>query len=445
MPGLSKDDFETSDRLKSQVKFPVWPKTSSPDRKLPMPRKTPIIIFLYNRLFDPLIQGNFWLYIKDYLQDPDAPVRFHVITYEDPRHPLTDAQKALVGQWRKQGLEWTALTWHPGMSLVQKFRDVLSGLVAVARLRMKGYCHIAALGSVAGSFAHFCALPLRMRLFLYQYEPHSEVSRDAGAWDEKSLQFRLARFFERRSAEYAHVIASGTRFMGDRLHDEWGVRGKFFRIPTVVNENKFSHDAAVESDVRRQLGIGKDQPVLFYSGKFGGLYYATEIPRAFAWLREYEPRLHMLIVTPNEDDYVHGLFSGAGVDRSHYSVCHSSYDEIERYYFAGDMGLITIPPGPGQKFRSSIKVGEYLCAGMPFLTPTGVSEDYLHAIERNVGVVVEDFDEPSIRKAWPEIKRYLDMDRSARRAHCRAFGIEYRGFSSLNPVFRAAIDALRAE
>jgi len=407
--------------------------------------KTQIVIFLYNRLFDPLIQGNFWLYIRDYLSDPDAPVHFHVVTFEDPRHPLTQEQKDLVAHWQAQGLEWTALTWHPGMGLMQKFRDVLSGFYAVTRLRMRGYRHIAALGSVAGSFAYMCAAPLRMRLFLYQYEPHSEVSRDAGAWDEASLQYKLAWYFERKSAEYAHVVASGTRFMGERLKDEWGVRAEFFRVPTVVNEEKFKYDPEVAGTVRSELGLEPDQPVLFYTGKFGGLYYDIEIAQAFQWLREYDKRLHLLIVTPNDDEEVHELFARAGVDRSHYSVCHSAYDEIERYYFVGDLGLITIPPGPGQKFRSSIKVGEYLCAGMPFLTPTGVSEDYLHASEQDVGVVVDDFSEASIRGAWPEIKRYLDMDREERRAHCRSFGISYRGFSSLNPVFRSAIDALRSK
>ncbi len=401
-----------------------------------------VIIFLYNRLFDPLIQGNFWLYIKDYLDDPAAPVHFHVVTYEDPRHPLTEEQKRLVKRWERQGLEWTPLIWHPGMGLGQKLKDVMSGFGAVTRLRYQGWRHIVALGSVAGSFAYMCAVILRMRLFLYQYEPHSEVSVAAGAWQEASAQYKLARFFEKRSAHYAHVIASGTRFMGERLKDEWGVRAKFFRVPTVVNENKFLFDGEVGRGIRRDLGIGEDQPVLFYTGKFGGLYYAGEIPRAFGWLREYEPRLHMLIVTPNDDDYVHGLFTEAGVDRAHYSVCHSAYDDIERYYFAGDMGLITIPPGPGQEFRSSIKVGEYLCAGMPFLTPTGVSEDYFHATEQDVGVVVDNFDEHAIRGSWPEIRRFLQMNREARRHRCRTFGIAYRGFSSLNPVFKSAMTAL---
>jgi len=401
-----------------------------------------VIIFLYNRLFDPLIQGNFWLYIQDYLDDDETPLRFHLVTYEDPRYPLTERQKGIVDRWKTRGLEWTPLTWHAGTNILRKSRDVLSGFAALVRLRAQGWRHVVTLGSVAGSFAYMCALPLRMRLFQYQYEPHSEVSRDAGAWAESSPQFRLARFFERRSAEYSHVIASGTRFMGERLKDEWGVRAKFFRVPTVVNEDKFAFDADVGAQVRADLGISLDQPVLFYTGKFGGLYYAKEIAQAYAWLREYEPRLHLLIVTPNDDSYVKSLFDSVNVSDEFYSICHSSYDDIERYYFAGDLGLITIPPGPGQKFRSSIKVGEYLCSGMPFLTPTGVSEDYIHAIEQDVGVVVPDFSEAAIRGAWPEIQRYLEEDRFRRRARCRAFGVSYRGFSSLNPVFRSAMSAL---
>jgi hypothetical protein len=404
-------------------------------------QKTPIVIFLYNRLFDPLIQGNFWLYIKDYLNDPHSPVSFHVITYEDEKHPLTADQRALVDSWIAKGLEWTPLTWHAGMGLRQKLTDILAGFRVVRRLHGKGMNHIAALGSVAGSFAYMCAAALGMRLFLYQYEPHSDVSVASGAWSETSIQTRLARFFEKRSANYAHVIASGTRFMGERLKKEWKVRGEFFRVPTVVNEIKFEFDSEIGSQVRNELGIGEDQPVLFYTGKFGGLYYAEEIALAYGWLRESEPNLHFLIVTPNEDDYVHSLFAMAGVDRAHYSICHSSYDQIERFYFAGDLGLITIPPGPGQQFRSSIKVGEYLCAGMPFLTPTGVSEDYVHATEQDVGVVVENYGQEAIRKAWPEIQRYLNEAKDSRRTRCRTFGIAYRGFSSLNPVFRDAVSA----
>ena len=68
-----------------------------------MPQKQKIIIFLYNRFFDPLIQGNFWLYIKDYLENENNPYQFHLITYENPEFPLTEEQDKLIAKWKEQG------------------------------------------------------------------------------------------------------------------------------------------------------------------------------------------------------------------------------------------------------------------------------------------------------------------------------------------------------
>lgn len=405
-------------------------------------KKNTVAIYLYNRLFDPLIQSNFWLYIKDYLNDPASEVRFHLITYEDPKFPLTAEQQVLVAGWKAQGLEWTALNWHPGMSLKQKSADLLNGLKLLARLRLRGIRHVMTLGSVAGTFGYVCARALGMRLYLYQYEPHSELSRDAGAWPGDSLQFKLSYWLERKSAEYATVVASGTRFMRERLKDQWGIKGRFIQIPTVANDRKFTFDAHIRAKVRAELGLNDADKVLFYSGKFGGLYYGVETALLFRWLLDIDPTLKMLIVTPHTDDEVHALYDQAGVPRNAYFVRHSSYDDIHRFYFAGDMGLITIPPGPSQFFRSSIKVGEYLCSGMPFITPWGVSEDYLYATEKNVGVVVQEFSEIEVKAAWPRIKHYFDMDPAVLRAHCREVGVDYRGFDALNPRFKSAVEHL---
>ncbi|MGH1367090.1 MAG: hypothetical protein ACRBCL_00635 [Maritimibacter sp.] len=406
-----------------------------------MPAKTPVVIFLYNRFFDPLVQGNFWLFIKDYLEDEDAPVRFHVITFEDENFPLTPEQLAQVDIWRDAGLEWTPLDWHPGMGLATKLRDVFAGFLTLAKLRAKGWKHIIAFCAIAGAFSYLCATVLRMRLFIHSYEPHSEISRDAGAWSEESKQYKITRILEKRSAKFAHVIASGTRFMGDRLN-KWKARATFFRIPSVVNDTKFSFDPEARRTTRKSLGIEQNQSVVLYTGKFGGLYYGIETARAFSCMLEHDPSLHMLIVSPNAPEDIQDLFDQAKVPAHRYSICQSSYDEIERYYSAGDIGLITIPPGPGQKFRSSIKVGEYLCAGMPFLTSTGVSEDYIHAQEQDVGVVVDSFDDACIHAAWPEIERYFEESPDEKRQRCRSFGVSYRGFSSLNPVFKSAVSAL---
>jgi hypothetical protein len=401
-----------------------------------------VIIFLYNRLFDPLIQGNFWLYIRDLLADMDSPVRLHVVTYEDSRFPLTEEQQQQVAEWKSQGLEWTALDWHPGIGMKQKLADVMAGFRAVAGLRMKGYGHIVTLGSVAGTFAYLYAIPLRMKLFLYQFEPHSEYAVDNGMWPADSLQTKISRVLEWRAARFATVVASGTRFMRERVKDVWKSKAAFVKIPTVANDQKFIFDPELRKKVRGELGVTEGQPVLFYPGKFEGLYYGDETAFMFRWLREEEPRLHFLIVTPHDDADVHARFERASVPREAYSIRHSDYADIHRYFFAADFAVIAVPPGPSKKFISNIKVGEYLCAGLPYLITRGVSEDYLFAEEKDVGVVVDDFTEADIKEAWPRIRGYLERDRDALRAHCREKGLGYRGFEALNPRFRKAIAIL---
>lgn len=401
-----------------------------------------VIIFLYNRLFDPLIQSNFWLYIQDYLDDPDRNVDFHVVSYENPEFPLTDEQKKLVLKWQSQGLEWSTLTWHPGFGGRQKFIDIFNGLKLVLGLRAKGMQHILTLGSVAGTFAYIYARLLFMRLYLYQFEPHSELSRDAGAWPAESLQFKISAFLEKRAACFATVIASGTKFMRERVKDQWGAKGTFIKIPTVANDRKFHFDPAIRKEVRAELGLTEQNNVIYYPGKFHGLYYGVKTAWLFRWLLDFDPLMRMLIVTPHDDEEVRALFDEAGVPRETYFICHSNYEDIHRYAFAGDMGLITIPPGPSQYFRSSIKVGEYLCAGIPFLTPYGVSEDFIYATEQDVGVVVKEFSETEVKSAWPRIQSYFVRDRDELRRHCREVGLGYRGFDALNPKFRKAVDIL---
>jgi hypothetical protein len=408
-------------------------------------KKKKLGIFLYNRLFDPLIQSNFWLYINDYLNDPNGnPYELGVITYENPKFPLTDEQKELVERWKAKGLTWIALQWNPGTSILSKVKDIAQGFFAVLKLRLQGYGHFVSLASVAGNYLYLYYLFLRFDFFLYQFEPHSEYAIDNKMWGEKSFQYKVAHYLERRSAGRAKVIASGTRFMQQRLKEEWKVKGKFFKIATVANDKKFLFSQSIRDRMRQQLGFAADTRVLFYPGKFGDLYYREETAFMFKWLHELDPHFHFLIVTPHTDDDVIKLFEQAHVERNTYTIAHCEYSEIHHYFAVADFAVIAVPPGPSKKFISNIKVGEYLTAGLPYLITKGISEDYIFAIERNVGVVVEDFKEGFVKNAYPEIDRFLTMDKEELRSRCRIAGLEYRGFDGLNKTFKEAIAYLCA-
>lgn len=404
-----------------------------------MQSKPKIILFLYNRLFDPLIQSNFWLYINDYLEDENNPYQFHLVTYENPEFPLTAEQKLLVEKWKSQGLEWSTLTWHQGSGLKQKFIDLFNGFRRVMKLRFKGYKHIVTLGSIAGTYAYLYTIPLRLKLFLYQFEPHSEYAIDNGMWSKDSKQYKISHYLEKRAARAAKVVASGTVFMQKRVKDIWQSKAEFFRIPTVANDKKFIFNQQDREEIRKRYNIAMDKWVLYYPGKFGDLYYKKEFAWMYKWLKEEEPRLHLLIVTPHTDEEIHKLFEIASVEKEDYTIAHCDYKDIHKYASASDFAIISVPPGPSKKFISNIKVGEYLCAGMPFLITKGISEDYIYATEKDVGVVVDDFVEVDVKKAWPEIREYLQRDPEQLRNHCREVGLDYRGFDGLNKKFKDAI------
>ena len=406
--------------------------------------KPKVVIFLYNRFFDPLIESNFWLYIRDYLESEDNPYQFHLITYENPDFPLIDEQKRLVEEWKTKGLEWTPLQWHKGKELKNKFLDLFDGFRVVTKLRFRGYNHIVTLGSVAGTYAYTYALPLRMRLFLYQFEPHSEYAIDNGMWSRESKQYKISHFLEKRAGLYATTIASGTIFMQERVKDVWKSKAKFIRIPTVANDKKFIFNEKEREETREKLGITKEQWVLYYPGKFGDLYYREEFAWMYKWLKEEQAKFHLLIVTPHLDSEVKALFDSAGVSPEDYTIAHSEYKDIHKYHFASDFAIISVPQGESKKFISNIKVGEYLCAGLPFLINKGISEDYIYATEKNVGVVVDGFVKDEIKKAVPQIEAYLNKDRDTLRIHCREVGLEYRGFDILNQKFKEALISLTA-
>jgi len=402
-----------------------------------------VILFLYNRLFDQVNQSNFWLYIKDYLINDRYAYKFHVVTYENSKLPLTTEQLELLNEWKDKGLKWTPLKWHQGTQLWKKLLDMTKGLFVVSGLRIKGYKHIVTLASVAGGFAYVYSKILRLKLFMYSFEPHSEYGVDNGMWTQSSRQYKITSYLEKKSAHFATVVASGTRFMEYRIKEEWKSNANFIKLPTVVDDQKFRYNEFDRKKIRKLLNISEGKQLLYYPGKFGNLYYsASQFACMFKWIREEDSGIHLLVVTPQDIQEVKKLFDEAGVNSTDYTITQCEYTDIQKFHSASDFAIISVPPGPSKKFISNIKVGEYLCAGLPFLITHGVSEDYIYANEKQVGVVVKDFTKDEVKKAYPKIKTFLDTDKKKLRQHCREVGTEYRGFKKLNDSFKKAMQIL---
>lgn len=406
-------------------------------------KKKGVIIFLYNRLFDPVIQSNFWLYIDDLLSHSTLSVQFFLISFEDKNFPLTPEQEEKVSQWEQQGLIWIKLKWHAGLSPLAKVLDLINGGFQILKLRLRGVSRVISVASLSGGLVYLYSLVMPLRRYVYCYEPHSEYAADNGIWKRSSMPFKVLNCLEKKCAKNAFLLSSGTVFMRQRIQENWGYdKPEFIQIPTVVNDEKFKPNAEDRAAVRQELGIDEQTHLIYYPGKFGDLYYEDEIVLMYKWLKEKLDNLHFLIVSPNDPSFIHELFDKYGIAKKDYSLRQSNYENIHRFFSAADFGIVAVAPGPSKKFVSNIKVGEYLCTGLPYLITEGVSEDYLYATTKNVGVVVSEFSEEEIKRAAPAVGEFLQMNNQERIAHCRQVGVEYRGLSVLKLKFSEALTRL---
>ncbi|MBI2269193.1 MAG: hypothetical protein HYU69_02430 [Bacteroidetes bacterium] len=403
-----------------------------------------IIIFLYNSLFDPLIQSNIYLYIRAISQTLPDKYEFTFITYEEKNQVdfyTSEHNQEILNELTLLNIHWISLKWRPGLNIVNKFLDLISPLPALIMLKSNNYNSIVSLASVSGSFAYLYSAVLGFNHYLYQFEPHSDFEVDANRYKHSSLQYKTLNMLEKKSVKKAKVISTGTNAMIQTL-SQWGAKGMIYKIPSVVNENKFNFSNAERSLIRNELNIPENATVVLYTGKFGGLYYKEEIIEFLGELLKLNPLYYILIVTPNDKKELEYLCIKHKISSNNLTITGSTHDAIHKYYFAADIGIVGIPSTPSQIYRSPIKTGEYLASGIPYIVCRGVSDDDLYAERYKIGVVVEGMSASSANYVHPKIMDILSENKEQLRMRCRKYGIEYRGFSVLYPTFVKALNSL---
>ena len=392
--------------------------------------KKHLVVFVYNSYNDPLFKGILLPYLLR--ERENNRFVFHLITYEQKDYKVTLKDKEEVKSYLlENNIHWFPLKWHSGngfVSLFLKAYDVLAAFVLIGYLKgkysLKG---ILSLGTVAGSMAYLLSTTYRLKVYLYQYEMHSEFLKDYKIWNEESISFKILNYLERKSAQKASVIATGTSHMVDRLSDEKGVNAKLFRLPSCIDDVHFVWDSKLS--LKRKIGFDR-KLVILYVGKFGGIYYTEEVFQLFKSLLKKNVDIRFLIVTPQDHREIVSYFDCYNIPRTHYHITSAEHQEVRKYINSADIGLVTVAPLPSQKYRSPIKVGEYLCCGLPYLVCRGVSEDDIVAEEHNVGVVLEDFSEESLSIVYPKILSMLNQDKQDLAKRCRKIGQQYRGFTN---------------
>ena len=245
--------------------------------------------------------------------------------------------------------------------------------------------------SMAGCYAAILRAFGFTRCVCVNFEPHSSYMRDAGVWKAGSLKYRFMSRLERYQVRRADVVVVPTAAV-EAFVRSTGSRASLHLQGVTIDVASNLGDPRVASAYRVEWGVGNEDVVLFYAGKFNGLYCSEqEYVRFMISACQADARVRHVVVT--FPAHLAALRAAPGFDTvagRTVLLLPVAPEVLKDMLPAADLGVVAVPPTPSQVFRSPVKTALYWAAGVPILINKGVSDDWWIARERGVGHVLDD-------------------------------------------------------
>jgi glycosyltransferase involved in cell wall biosynthesis len=337
------------------------------------------------------------------------------MTFEPRMKPRWTGQTLRDEQARLQaeGISWTALPYHKSPSAPATLYDIAAGALSAVRLVRRhsidvlhARAHIPLAIALLAARVTGCALVFDIRGLM------AEEYADAGVWAENSLKFRAIKRLEQagiRKADQLVVLTKAMKnwLLDNRLRDADSVEV----IPCCV-------DFTLQAGAYSEAEISTEGFEVIYAGSVTGLYLLEEMGRFFLELRAREPRAFLRILTTSSATEAGERLRRVGLEEKDFRIGSVSPREVPRYLRRARLGLSFRKPTFSQLAASPTKIAEYLAAGLPVVSNSGVGDVDELLQTQSVGVLVRDFTAAEFARA-AEAALVLARDASAR-ARCIA-------------------------
>jgi glycosyltransferase involved in cell wall biosynthesis len=323
-----------------------------------------------------------------------------------------------------KGITWHYLPYHKRPSLPATLYDIARGARLASRLvRAHDIKIIHARGHVPalmGALVKHRVRGVQMLFDIRGFMP--EEYTDAGLWPEGGWLYRgvkrVERFLFASSDAFVVLTEKARQILFPGCDDVDKQRRPIEVIPCCVDFKRYeAADAVTRDELRRQLNLS-GRRVIVYVGSFGGWYMTDEMARFLAVAHREDPQTYSLILTQSEAAMVSARLKSLGIGDQDFFVGRVPPEEVPRYLRASDVAVSFIKPCYSKLSSSPTKIAEYLAGGLPVITNAGVG-DVDSVIEGDrVGVVLDDLNDESYRKALSAVEAMQSTGELS--ARCRA-------------------------
>jgi hypothetical protein len=258
------------------------------------------------------------------------------------------------------------------------------------------------------------------------YEPHSRYMVEMGIWVNGGSRHRIVKALERLQLRTAKALVIPTR-AGVALAAAEGAECEVVLQGITIDVKAAAHDPTARAAYRTEKGL-REEVVLAYVGKFGGIYYSVGDYLLFAErLLERDQGLRFLVIASVAQlDGMRAHERFARVSERFILQPAVAPEHLHEVLSAADLGVIAVPPTPAQAFRTPVKTAHYWAAGLPVIIPEGVSDDHGIAAEEKVGIVVKGLPDVDLDRFFDDLTKLNAIDADGTRERCMKAGLKHR-------------------
>jgi len=218
---------------------------------------------------------------------------------------------------------------------------------------------------------------------------------DNGFWPPESKAFCLANRLMGQSYQWAdEIIVLSRRVVEEVYRTAPGVPITVIHTPVDLTRIPLS-----SRPEWRKLEPFR----LVYLGAIGGRYLQEELFRFLVVAQRSCSSLKIRVVTQSDPGAILEGMSKAGVEMSIVEIGPAESSEVGGILNECDAAVFMLMEGLSNTATSATKVGEYWAAGLPVVLTKNAGDLDLVARENNVGVVIENYDDATYKRAFQDL------------------------------------------